>query len=45
MAKVTLGGSRMLDNPTNMTDGATYILRVIQDGAGSRTLAYGANYL
>lgn len=44
VAKVTLGGNRALANPTNMIDGGTYILRVIQDGTGSRTLAYGANY-
>lgn len=43
-AKVTLAGNRTLDNPTNMKAGGTYILRVIQDGAGSRTLAYGAAY-
>jgi hypothetical protein len=44
VAKVTLAGNRTLDNPTNMVDGATYILRVIQDGTGSRTLAYGSAY-
>lgn len=44
VAKVTLGGNRTLANPTNMVDGGTYILRVIQDGTGSRTLGYGANY-
>jgi hypothetical protein len=44
VAKVTLGGSRTLANPTNMVDGGTYILRIIQDGTGSRTLSYGVNY-
>jgi hypothetical protein len=44
VAKVTLAGNRTLDNPTNMIDGGTYIVRVIQDGTGSRTLSYGANY-
>jgi hypothetical protein len=44
VAKVTLGGNRTLANPTNMKDGGTYILRVIQDGTGSRTLAYGSAY-
>lgn len=44
-AVVTLAGNRTLDNPTNMVAGGTYILRVVQDGTGSRTLAYGANYL
>jgi len=43
-SKVTLGGNRTLDNPTNMVDGGTYVLRVIQDATGSRTLTYGANY-
>ena len=42
VAKVTLGGNRTLDAPSNMVDGFTYILRVIQDGTGSRTLAYNA---
>lgn len=44
VAKVTLGGNRTLANPSNMVDGGTYILRVSQDGTGSRTLAYGAAY-
>lgn len=43
-AKVTLGGNRTLANPTNMVDGGTYVLRVLQDGTGSRTLAYGSAY-
>lgn len=42
VAKVTLGGNRTLAAPTNLVDGGTYILRVIQDGTGSRTLAYNA---
>ena len=44
VAKVTLTANRTLDNPTNMPDGATYILRAIQDGAGSHTLAFGTAY-
>jgi hypothetical protein len=44
VAKVTLAGNRTLDNPTNMKDGATYILRVIQDSGGTNTLAYGSAY-
>jgi len=44
VAKVTLAGNRTLVNPTNMKDGATYILKVIQDATGSRTLAYGTAY-
>ena len=44
VSKVTLAGNRTLDNPTNMVDGATYILRVIQDPTGTRTLSYGSAY-
>jgi len=43
VATVTLGGNRTLSNPTNMKVG-TYILKVTQDGTGSRTLAYGNVY-
>jgi hypothetical protein len=43
-AKVTLAGNRTLDNPTNLAAGATYVLRVIQDATGSRTLAYGSAF-
>lgn len=43
-AHVTIGGNRTLANPTNMVNGGTYVLRVVQDGTGTRTLAYGANY-
>ena len=41
---VTLGGSRTLDNPTNVTVGKKGRLRVVQDGTGSRTLAVGTNF-
>ncbi len=44
VSKVTLAGNRTLDNPTNLQAGATYILRVIQDATGSRTLAFGSAY-
>jgi hypothetical protein len=44
VAQVTLGGNRTLDNPTNQKDGATYILEIIQDGTGSRTLTFDTNY-
>lgn len=43
-AKVTLGGNRTLANPSNMKAGGTYILRVIQDGTGSRTLSLASAY-
>jgi hypothetical protein len=42
-AAVTLAGNRTLDDPTGMAPGY-YTLRVTQDGAGSRTLAYGPVY-
>ena len=44
MATVTLGGNRTLNNPTNLVNGATYLLIVKQDGDGSRTLDYGDAY-
>lgn len=43
-AKVTLGGDRTLDNPTNMVAGNFYFLRVIQDGTGGRLLSFGSAY-
>ena len=44
VASVTLAGNRTLDNPTNLKNGATYILTIKQDATGSRTLAYGTAY-
>lgn len=41
---VTLGGNRTLGNPTNGQPGTWRTIIVTQDGTGSRTLAYGANY-
>lgn len=38
VATVTLGGNRTLGAPSNQVAGATYILIVVQDGTGSRTL-------
>lgn len=43
-AAVTLTDNRTLDNPTNLKAGATYIVKVIQDSTGSRTLAFGTAY-
>ncbi len=43
-ATVTLGGNRTLDNPTNMVAGASYAIKLTQDGSGGRTLAYGSAY-
>ena len=42
--RVTLGGNRTLGAPTNPTDGQNIIVEVIQDGTGTRTLAYNAIY-
>lgn len=42
VAKVTLAGNRTLNAPTNLEDGAYYGLQIIQDGTGSRTLAFNA---
>ena len=44
VTSVTLAGNRTLDNPTNLVDGATYIIIIKQDGTGTRTLAYGSAY-
>lgn len=41
---VTLAGNRTLANPSNLKDGATYIVIVKQDATGSRTLSYGTAY-
>ena len=41
---VTLTGNRTLENPTNTVVGQTGQIYVIQDGTGSRTLAFGSNY-
>jgi hypothetical protein len=43
VAKVTLAGNRTLDAPSNQVAGATYILIVVQDGSGSRTLNTSAS--
>lgn len=41
-AKVTLAGNRTMAAPTNMVDGGTYTLRIIQDATGSRTLTWNS---
>jgi hypothetical protein len=43
-ASVTLADNRALANPTNLVAGASYALRVTQDGSGNRTLSYGSAY-
>ncbi len=42
---VTLGGNRTLDNPTNKKLGKTYTWVITQDGTGSRTLAFGTDFV
>ena len=41
---VSLGGNRTLSNPSNALPGQTGHIYVIQDGTGSRTLAFGNAY-
>jgi hypothetical protein len=41
---VTLGGNRTLGSPINLKDGQTGCIEIKQDGTGTRTLAYGANW-
>lgn len=43
-AQVTLGGDRTLGALTNAQSGRIYVLRVVQDGTGGRTLAFNAAY-
>jgi hypothetical protein len=42
--RVTLAGNRTLDNPTNVHNGQCLNWRLVQDGTGSRTLAYGSKF-
>ena len=41
---VTLGGNRTLANPNNIVAGQSGCIWITQDGTGSRTLAYGADW-
>lgn len=43
--QVTLAGNRTLGNPTNGQPGTWRTIEFIQDGTGSRTLAFGGNYV
>lgn len=43
-AEVTLTADRTLDDPTNMVNGASYILIIKQDGTGGHTLTFGSAY-
>ena len=42
--QVTLAGNRTLANPTNVVAGQSGVIKVTQDGTGSRTLAYGSSF-
>lgn len=44
VAKVTLGGNRTLNAPTNQNAGGFYSLLIVQDGTGSRTLSFNSTY-
>jgi hypothetical protein len=41
VATITLGGNRTMDAPTNLKVG-TYLLHVVQDGTGSRTITWNS---
>lgn len=43
-AVVTLGGNRTLGQPSNTKVGQSGVIRIVQDGTGSRTLAYHADW-
>ncbi len=40
----TIGGNRTLANPTNAKAGQSGTIKIVQDGTGSRILAYGNNW-
>ena len=42
--EVTLGGNRVLANPTNQTAGQSGFIRLVQDATGGRTLTFGSNW-
>ncbi|WP_306257762.1 phage tail fiber protein [Pararhizobium sp. IMCC21322] len=42
--QITLGGNRTMAAPAIITAGATYLFKIIQDGTGSRTLAWDSAY-
>ncbi len=44
LAHVTLGGNRTMGNPTNSVDGQMIRFRVLQDGTGTRTLAWDTDW-
>lgn len=44
VAKLILTGDTVLNNPTNIKDGGSYILIVQQNDIGHHVLAYGSDY-
>ena len=42
VTSVTLGGNRTFGAPTNQKDGGVYVLIVIQDSTGSRTITWNS---
>lgn len=42
--KVTLGGNRTMDNPTNPVTGQKIVYRIKQDGTGNRTITWGSAF-
>lgn len=44
VTSVTLGDNRALGASTNQVDGAVYVLSVIQDGTGGRSLSFDTTY-
>jgi len=43
-AVVTLAGNRAMGNPSNEKVGQTGVIRIVQDGTGTRTLSYGTDW-
>ena len=41
---LTLGASIVLENPTGVTTGQSGMILILQDGTGSRTLAFGSSW-
>ena len=42
VTSVTIADNRTMAAPTNLVDGAVYLLVIIQDGTGSRTMSWNA---
>ena len=44
-ARITLGGNRTINNPDSPVEGRYYILTIVQDTTGNRTLTWGSDYM